>query len=196
MLTGIVFDALDAEALEAFWTEAVRGETHGLRLRFARTETPKTSKNRLHLDLAGGPDWPAEVARLEALGARRVDIGQGDVPWTVMADPEGNEFDVLRPGHHEIRAASGLVQICLDVDERDRAGQSAFWRQATGWQPVPFHPLADCLRPAEDSPVALIMGPPAAPKTGRNRVRLEIADPARESGEVRDPAGNEYHVTR
>jgi Glyoxalase-like domain len=37
-----------------------------------------------------------EVARLEALGARRIDIGQGEVSWVVMADPEGNEFDVLR----------------------------------------------------------------------------------------------------
>ena len=42
-------------------------------------------------------DQAAEVARLEALGARRVSIGQGEVSWVVMADPDGNEFDVLRP---------------------------------------------------------------------------------------------------
>jgi Glyoxalase-like domain len=42
-------------------------------------------------------DQAAEVARLEALGARRVKVGQGEVSWVVMADPEGNEFDVLRP---------------------------------------------------------------------------------------------------
>ncbi len=53
-------------------------------------------KNRLHLDLRP-EDQDAEVARLEALGATRVDIGQGDgVTWVVMADPEGNEFCVLR----------------------------------------------------------------------------------------------------
>ena len=51
-------------------------------------------KNRLHLDLRP-EDQAAEVARLEALGARRVDIGQGDVSWVVMADPDGNEFCVL-----------------------------------------------------------------------------------------------------
>ena len=57
----------------------------------------KVVKNRLHLDLRPG-DQAAEVARLEALGARRVDVGQGpDVSWVVMADPDGNEFDVLRP---------------------------------------------------------------------------------------------------
>ena len=55
----------------------------------------KTVKNRVHLDLRP-EDQAAEVARLEGLGARRVDIGQGsEVSWVVMADPEGNEFDVL-----------------------------------------------------------------------------------------------------
>ena len=53
-------------------------------------------KNRLHLDLRPA-DQDAEVARLEALGARRISIGQGEVSWVVMADPDGNEFDVLRP---------------------------------------------------------------------------------------------------
>ena len=59
----------------------------------------KTVKNRLHIDLAPPPDGDqaAEVRRLEALGARRVDVGQdsGTVSWVVMADPEGNEFCVL-----------------------------------------------------------------------------------------------------
>jgi len=40
-------------------------------------------------------DQDAEVARLEALGARRIDVGQGERPWVVLADPEGNEFCVL-----------------------------------------------------------------------------------------------------
>jgi hypothetical protein len=54
-------------------------------------------KNRLHFDLAPD-DQDAEVERLLALGARRVDIGQGETrSWVVLADPEGNEFCVLRP---------------------------------------------------------------------------------------------------
>jgi len=64
---------------------------------FLRVLEGKTAKNRLHLDLRPA-DQTAEVARLEALGARRVDIAQGNVGWVVMADPEGNEFDVLQPG--------------------------------------------------------------------------------------------------
>ena len=61
--------------------------------------SPKTGKRRLHLDVAPPPDGDqaAEVERLIGLGARRVDIGQGDVSWVVMADPDGNEFCVLRP---------------------------------------------------------------------------------------------------
>ena len=59
---------------------------------------PKLGKNRLHLDIAplevGGQQ--AEVDRLVGLGARCVDIGQGDVRWQVMADPDDNEFCVLR----------------------------------------------------------------------------------------------------
>jgi catechol 2,3-dioxygenase-like lactoylglutathione lyase family enzyme len=64
-------------------------------LLFLKVSEPKMAKNRLHLDLRP-LDQAAEVARLEALGARRVDVGQGDVSWVVMADPDGNEFDVLR----------------------------------------------------------------------------------------------------
>ena len=55
----------------------------------------KVVKNRLHLDFRPD-DRDAEVARLLALGARRVDVGQtGDEPWVVLADPEGNEFCIL-----------------------------------------------------------------------------------------------------
>jgi len=54
----------------------------------------KLSKNRLHLDFRPD-DRDAEVERLVALGATRADVGQGDQPWIVLADPEGNEFCVL-----------------------------------------------------------------------------------------------------
>lgn len=62
---------------------------------FLRVPEAKAIKNRLHIDLRPD-DRDAEVARLERLGAVKVDVGQGDVSWVVMADPEGNEFCVLR----------------------------------------------------------------------------------------------------
>jgi hypothetical protein len=98
-----------------FWGEAmdwtvheVAGEHATLRsskgvgpyLEFLRTPDVKTVKNRVHLDLRPyrGDDPAVEVARLKALGATDADVGQGDdVPWTVLADPEGNEFCVLGP---------------------------------------------------------------------------------------------------
>jgi hypothetical protein len=60
---------------------------------------PKQGKNRLHLDVAPPADGDqlAEVERLVSLGATRLDIGQGEVSWVVMADPDGNEFCVLTP---------------------------------------------------------------------------------------------------
>ena len=63
---------------------------------FLRVPEPKSVKNRLHLDLRPD-DQAAEVARFEAMGARRVDVGQpDDVTWVVLADPEDNEFCILR----------------------------------------------------------------------------------------------------
>ena len=109
-------DAHDPAAQAAFWADALGWRrTHedpdevvleppagspadGVSpdLLFLRVPEGKTTKNRLHLDLRP-EDQAAEVARLEQLGARRVSVGQGDdVTWVVLADPEGNEFCVLR----------------------------------------------------------------------------------------------------
>jgi hypothetical protein len=63
---------------------------------FAKVPETKVVKNRVHLDLRPD-DQAAEVARFEALGARRVDVGQSDeVTWVVLADLEDNEFCILR----------------------------------------------------------------------------------------------------
>ena len=105
----VVVDARDPVGLGRWWTEALRWEVVNddpaefeIRPRadrlpgliFEPIDEPKRAKNRLHLDLRPD-DQVAEVERLLALGASRVDIGQGDVPWVVLADPEGNEFCVL-----------------------------------------------------------------------------------------------------
>ena len=65
-------------------------------LTFARVPEGKTTKNRLHLDLSPADrEQDEEVRRLLELGARYADVGQGEVSWVVLADPEGNEFCVL-----------------------------------------------------------------------------------------------------
>jgi len=113
---ALCVDVEDPSAAATFWAEALGwrrtyDEPHevvleppagspedgvGPDLLFLRVPEAKRVKNRLHLDLRPD-DQAAEVARLEGLGARRVDVGQGDVSWVVMADPYGNEFCVLRP---------------------------------------------------------------------------------------------------
>jgi hypothetical protein len=73
-----------------------RSRRPGLLLAFVPVIQPKTSKNRVHLDVClRGCDHAEEVDRLVSLGASPVDVGQGDVPWVVLADPEGKEFCVL-----------------------------------------------------------------------------------------------------
>ncbi|MGH8962293.1 MAG: VOC family protein [Jatrophihabitantaceae bacterium] len=80
--------------------EQIPVEEQGPGLVFVPVPEGKTVKNRLHLDLAprAGDDQAAEVERLVALGASRVDVGQdAEATWVVLADPEGNEFCVLSP---------------------------------------------------------------------------------------------------
>lgn len=79
-------------------------------LLFLRVPEGKSVKNRLHIDLRPD-DQAAEVARLEALGARRADVGQrGDESWVVLADPDGNEFCVLRALTDEDATYEGAPQ--------------------------------------------------------------------------------------
>ena len=118
-LQCITVDAHDPRALAEFWAEVLGwkiGEggneievwierelgdpknTGFPDILFLKNSDVKSVKNRLHLDLRPD-DQDAEVRRLEKLGAKRIEIGQSadpDTSWVVMADPEGNEFCVLR----------------------------------------------------------------------------------------------------
>jgi hypothetical protein len=84
------------EEADVLWMSQSGAPHPDLLLVFARVPEEKSTKNRLHLDVRPvGCSQDEEVARLETLGARRVDIGQGEQGWVVLADPEGNEFCVL-----------------------------------------------------------------------------------------------------
>lgn len=74
---------------------------------FLRVPEDKQVKNRIHLDLrpSDGSTQAEELARLLDLGAVHVDVGQGEVLWHVLADPEGNEFCLLRRTPAELTAA-------------------------------------------------------------------------------------------
>jgi len=113
-LHHVVIDAHDLPKLAQFWTQALGWKVLSEREReivigpdphaavgicLMPTTDAKTLKNRVHLDLTtSAADRDQEIERLLALGAQRVDIGQtGKESWTVLADPEGNEFCVVRP---------------------------------------------------------------------------------------------------
>jgi len=113
-LHHIVVDTHDLPGLARFWTEALGwkilserdreivigpDESAPVGMCFMPVPDAKTVKNRVHLDLTtSAEDRDEEIERLLALGARRVDVGQtGAESWTVLADPEGNEFCVVRP---------------------------------------------------------------------------------------------------
>jgi predicted enzyme related to lactoylglutathione lyase len=119
-LHHIVIDAHDLQALARFWTQALGWKVLSEREReivigtdenapvgicFMPVTDPKTVKNRVHLDLTtSAADRDQEIGRLLALGASRVDVGQtGAESWVVLADPEGNEFCVVRPKETLIR---------------------------------------------------------------------------------------------
>ena len=107
----LCIDATDVHSLGHWWAEALGWPSEvtedgdvqltppdgGPVWLFLPVPEGKTVKNRLHLDFspASPEDQQAEVARLLGLGARHVDIGQGEQSWVVLADPEGNEFCVL-----------------------------------------------------------------------------------------------------
>ena len=112
---GLVIDCADPDKLAAFWAEALGIQKLGgagqyvmlasptgalPKLLLQKVDEPKAGKNRMHLDIET-PDVEGEVARLEALGARRLedsDRREFGERWWVMADPEGNEFCVCSAG--------------------------------------------------------------------------------------------------
>jgi len=109
ILFGLAFDAADAAAQATFWAQATGGDVEDgatqddavvtgpafPRLAFHRVPEAKTAKNRLHFDLITR-EYDAELERLLELGASKVnEMTPGGARWTTMADPEGNEFDVI-----------------------------------------------------------------------------------------------------
>jgi len=115
---NVTFDCLDAASVAHFWSEVthwfcekqempgntfwVVGEPGGTgpRLVFVTVPEPKSVKNRVHLDLVPNGSQAEELARLESLGARVIEDRRQMAPggWVVMADPEGNEFDLESGG--------------------------------------------------------------------------------------------------
>jgi predicted enzyme related to lactoylglutathione lyase len=195
-LVNLVIDATDPSRLASFWAELLRWEViedepdiaeveplptgfsnpraGELPLTFLAVSEPKVTKNRIHLDLASSSltDQAEIVRRAISLGAARVDIGQGSVPWEVMADPEGNEFCVLEP--REVYRNTGPVAAVV-VDCVDRQAMAAFWTIAANWPIQHSNDDLVALRAPANDGFYLEMLEVGEPKTVKNRVHLDVA---------------------
>jgi predicted enzyme related to lactoylglutathione lyase len=245
-LVHLVVDAADPGALARFWSAALEwpvtvdepdevvieppeddpAQEGQLPLVFVPVTDPKTAKNRIHLDLAStsADHQRATVTRLEGLGAERIDIGQGDVSWVVMADPEGNEFCVVSHqgsvGKDPTSAFAGIVPVAaivFDCDDPERI--STFWAEATGWPVLGRDDEGVWLREVRSGGPYLDLHRVTEPKTVKLRAHIDVApfaddDQATEverlgalgarpvdigQGDVRwvvlgDPEGNEFCV--
>ncbi len=193
-LVHIVVDAADPGRLARFWAAALRweiaeeepdevvvsppGYTYpdpvALPLVFVPVPAPKTVKNRVHLDLAteSAEHQAAEVTRLRGLGAEPADIGQSDVPWVVLADPEGNEFCVLdpRPVYRDTGPMAAVVVDCANP-----TSLASFWELAAGFTRTGSDDGWEQLRsPDGTGPFLELLRVPDA-KTVKNRVHLDVA---------------------
>ena len=121
----VVVDAAQPAALARWWANALgwvvtfeADDEYEIRsapdrlpgLVFVPVRDSKVTKNRLHLDFRPD-DQTAEVDRLLALGAHRMDVGQGEQRWVVLADPEGNEFCVLAPRRVTATGAQSVESV-------------------------------------------------------------------------------------
>lgn len=195
-LVHLVMDSNDPSRLGKFWSAAlgweVAAEEPGevvvwptgfsypdptaLPLVFVPVPEPKRGKNRVHLDLAStsAEHQAAQVQRLRELGATPVDIGQGDVAWVVLADPEGNEFCVLdpRPAYQQTGPVAAVVIDCAYPESL-----AQFWSSAAGWlvhssiekfsslrSPLRTGPFLELLRTRDT-------------KIAKNRMHLDVAPP-------------------
>ncbi len=187
--------ALDHAAIGRFWADALgwRADSEesgltsvgpagslvwpdpiALTIDVVAVPAPKSAtKNRMHLDLAttSAAHQTELVERLRDIGATPADIGQGDVPWTVLADPEGNEFCVLEPRNVYLDAGP-IAAVAVDcVDPRAMA---RFWATAIDWSVRDLTDDYAVMRSPKDAgPFLEFLRSPEA-KTVPDRVHLDL----------------------
>jgi predicted enzyme related to lactoylglutathione lyase len=187
---------------------------------FQRVPEPKVVKNRVHLDLRPTTTMAEEVERLRHLGAapiRFVDEGHGS--WTVMGDPEGNEFCVLRAGAEGGKRDRGGIDSVV-VDSHDWRRVADFWIAALGYRELEAGESGvEIVGDRDGDPMLSFVTVPEA-KTVKNRVHLDVRPTGSMAEEVervtalggtvrgyieeggsfwtqmRDPEGNEFCILR
>ena len=187
---------------------------------FQQVPEPKVVKNRVHLDLRPTTTMAEEVERLRHLGAapiRFVDEGHGS--WTVMGDPEGNEFCILRAGAEGGKRDRGGIDSIV-VDSNDWRRVAEFWISALGYRELEAGESGvEIVGDRDGDPMLSFVTVPEA-KTVKNRVHLDVRPTGSMTEEVervtalggtvrgyieeggsfwtqmRDPEGNEFCILR
>ncbi|MBJ8343848.1 VOC family protein [Antrihabitans sp. YC2-6] len=206
-MTGRVRDVMigsaDPEELSRFWSSLLELPSEGRRdqavkvalrgdvgLLFSPTPSRKQGKNRIHVDLASTTTDHQKtiVERALRLGAVAVDIGQGSVPWVVLADPEGNEFCVLEP--RDEYSDTGPIAAVV-IDSLNPPALAQFWSRALGLPVERERADFASLRQKPGFWVEFVRV--AEINTAGSRVRLGVVQPAGGVA-LTDPEGNEFFV--
>jgi catechol 2,3-dioxygenase-like lactoylglutathione lyase family enzyme len=187
-LFAVCFAANQPLRLARFWSgllgwapadgvTLVPSDDTGFRIRFVATEEPKVGQNRAHFDLTSASleDQQRTVVRALELGARHIDVGQRpEEGHVVLADPEGNEFCVIGPGN-KFLAVCGFIGA-LSCDGSQEVGY--FWSAALEWPLVWDQDQETAIRSPHGGSKITWGGPPLMPRTGRDRVRFDLAPAA------------------
>ncbi|MFD5751022.1 VOC family protein [Streptomyces sp. NPDC127033] len=197
-LHALCFDAHDPRRLADFWAGVLGWEpindadnahdAHdgltllpsddtGFRIRFLPAQEPKTAQNLMHFDLTSTSleDQRETVARALALGGRHIDIGQRpEEGHVVLADPEGNEFCVIEPGNNFLADCGFIGALACDGSQ----AVGYFWSAALGWPLVWDQDQETAIRSPHGGPKVTWGGPPLMPRTGKSRLRFDLAPPA------------------
>ncbi len=209
-LENLVIDAVEPQRLGRFWEAAVGGErlTDGpdgfetrlaiegggaLDLCFQRVPDPPLDSPRLHLDLRGGVRQAEEVERLLGLGARHLDISQGQVPWVVLADPEGNPCCVMED--RGAYADTGPL-AALPLDSADPDTDAGFWSWLTGWVEVDGVAPRSLRHRSLRGPLLELCPEPAPKGATKNRLHLDVRletgdDPGAVTAGIAERGGHE-----
>ena len=190
-LVALVFDANDPARLAPFWAGVLRRETvddpdggiallpsddTGFRIEFFPTQERKAGLNQMHLHLTSTSldDQQATGARALGLGGRHLDLGQRpEEGHVVLADPEGNEFDVIEPGNSFLADCGFLGEVACDGSQE----VGYFWSEALGWPLVWDQDQETAIQSPDGGTKIAWGGPPVRPKTGKNRLHFDLAPP-------------------
>lgn len=187
-LENIAIDAVNPVRVAEFWEAALGAERQFTSLDLLETRltvpdgpwfdiciqqvpTPPAGPLRLHLDLLGGERQEETVDQLLSLGARHLDIGQGEVPWVVLADPEGLPFCVMEE-RAEYSHTGPIAALPLDSADPDR--DADFWAWLTGWVDVDSSIPRALRHPSLRGPLLELCHEHGTKGADKNRVHLDV----------------------